>query len=160
MKKLFALLIFCALPLVSSCYQRFEKFTIRATGEGITFSHPAMEAAARDGNLCIFGEINVSRRDSADNPQEEMWSLQNVESGFQTSTEPMKKSYILYGETLPQTQILIEPKPLREGIYRVKGVVGIYNQKRELLNDLSFTDKFVLEKDASGKLLVSTAAEK
>lgn len=160
MKKLFALLIFCALPFLSSCYQRFEKFTIRATDEGIVFSHPAMEAATRDGNLCVFGEISVSRRDATDNPQEEMWSLQNTASGFQTSTESMKKPYILYGETLPQARVLIEPKLLREGIYRVSGVVGIYNQKRELLNDLSFTDKFVLQKDASGKLTVSIAAEK
>ena len=158
-KKIRIFFIFCSLLLVSSCYQRFEKFSIRSADEGITFSHPEMEAAIKQGNLCVFGEISVSRRDSADNLQEEMWSLQNTESGFQPNTEPMKKPYIVYGERLPQTQVLIEPKPLREGNYRVTGVVGIYNQKHELLKDLSFVNKFSLARDSSGKPITSSVPD-
>lgn len=154
-KKSFVLLALSGLFLVSSCYQKFETLVVRSTDEGIIFSHPAMDDALRRGDFCIFGEISVSRRDAADNLQEEMWFVQNTESGFQTSAEPLKKSRIVYGETLPQTRILIEPKPLREGLYRVSGVIGIYNQKRELLRDLSFNDEFGLKADASGKLIVA-----
>lgn len=159
-EKLFFLFVFCALPLISNCYQRLENISVKATDEGIVFSHPAMEDAAKQGNRCVFGEISVSRRDAANAPQEEMWSAQNTESGFQPTAEPLKKSYIVYGETLPQTRILVEPKPLGEGFYIVSGVVGIYNQNRELLKDLSFTNKFKLEKDAAGKLIVSNADQK
>ena len=129
---------------------------MKATDQGVTFSHPEMERAVGEGNLCVFGEISVSRRDAADNPLEEMWSMQNTASGFQPSTEALKNPYLLYGEILPQTRVLIEPKSLREGAYRVNGVIGIYNQKRELLRDLAFNDKFELKSDASGKLIVST----
>lgn len=160
MKSVFFLLVLCALPLISSCYQRLEKLSVKASDEGIVFSHPAMDEATKQGNHCVFGEISVSRRDAAGNLQGEIWSAQNTESGFQPTAEALKKSYIIYGETLPQTRILVDPKPLVEGFYQVSGVVGIYNQKRELVKDLAFTDKFALEKDASGKLIVSNADQK
>ena len=160
MKKLIVVFVLCALPVISGCYQRSEKLSVRATSEGIVFSHPAMEEATKQGNHSVFGEISVSRRDGAGNPQEEMWSAQNTESGFQPTAEPLEKTFVVYGETLPQTRILVEPKPLREGFYEVSGVIGIYNQNRELLKDLSFTDKFTLEKDALGKLIVASADRK
>ncbi len=160
MKQFFVLLVFCALPLISNCYQRLEKLNVSATDEGIIFSHPAMEDAIKQGNRLVFGEISVSRRSAADDFQEEMWSVQNTESGFQPTAELMGKSYIIYGENLPQTRILVEPKPLGENSYQVSGIVGIYNQNRELLKDLSFTNKFTLEKDASGKLIVSNIDRK
>ncbi|MCY7376230.1 MAG: hypothetical protein LH472_09705 [Pyrinomonadaceae bacterium] len=148
----------CALLLImAACYQRFERMSVKAIDEGISFSHPQMEEAMRQGNLCVFGEMSVSRQSSPNNYSEQMWYLQNTESGFQPSTEPMKKPFIIYGESLPQTSVTVEPKPLREGKYRVSGVVVIYNQKRELLKDLSFNDEFVLKTDASGKLTVSPA---
>lgn len=150
----FFLLACCLLAalLATACFQKFQRLEVKATGEGIIFSHPAMEKAARDGNLCVFGEISVSRENPA---SEQMWFVQNTASGFQASTEPMRKPYIVYGENLPQTKTIIAPKTLSEGKYRVNGVVGIYNEKRELLNDLSFNDEFVLKNDATGKLTVA-----
>lgn len=152
---LFAVILF-GLTLTTACYQRFERLSVKATDEGIIFSHPKMEAATREGNLCVFGEMSISRRSQPNDYQEQMWYVQSTASGFQESTEPLKKPYIVYGETLPQTSVKVEPKPLREGTYQVNGVVVVYNQRRELVRDLSFNDEFVLKTDASGKLTVAT----
>lgn len=156
-KKAFVFAFLFSLVLTAACFQRFERLSVKATDEGIIFSHPKMEEAVRQGNLCVFGELSVSRRRSQPNDyQEQMWYLQNTASGFQDSTEPLKKPYIIYGETLPQTSVKVEPKSLREGIYRVNGVVVIYNREREPVTDLSFNDEFILKTDASGKLTVSS----
>ena len=149
----------CGLLLMTACFQRYERLSVKATDEGIIFSHPKMEEAMRQGNLCVFGEMSVSRQSQPNDYQEQMWYVQNTASGSQASTEPLKKPYIVYGETLPQTSVKVDPKPLREGTYRVNGVVVIYSQKREPVTDLSFNDEFVLKPDASGKLAVS-AVEK
>jgi len=159
-KKTVAFFSFLGLLLMSACYQKFERLSVKATSEGIVFSHPKMDEAMRQGNLCVFGRMSVSRRASTNDYNEQMWMLENTESGFQQSTEPMRKSYIVYGETLPQMSVISNPKPLREGEYRVNGVVVIYNQKRELLKDLSFNDEFTLKNDASGNLTVIPSAEK
>ncbi len=158
-KKAFVCVFLFSLLSTAACFERFERLSVKATDEGIIFSHPKIEEAMRQGNLCVFGELSVSRRSAPNDYQEQMWYLQNTASGFQDSTEPLKKPYIIYGEPLPQTSVKIDPKPLREGNYRVNGVVVIYNQKRELVTDLSFNDEFVLKSDASGKLTVS-AVEK
>lgn len=146
------------LLLLSACYQRFERLNVKVTDEGVIFSHPKMDEAMRQGNFCDFGEISVSRR--TNDYDEQMWTVYSTEPTFQPSAEPLKKCYIVYGETLPQTSVTIDPKPLREGTYEVNGVVIIHNQKGETLKDLSFIDKFTLTKDEAGNLTVSQAAEK
>ena len=157
-RKNFVRFALCGVLLTAACFQRFQPLNIQATDNGIVFSHPQMEAALRDGNLCVFGEISVTRQSAPNDYQEQMWYVQSTAPGFQDSTEPMKKPSITYGETLPQTSVKVEPKLLREGVYQVTGVVVIYNQKRELVRDLNFNDKFVLGRDDSGKLIVSKAA--
>ena len=160
LKKTVTFFSFLVLLLMAACYQRFERLSVKSTAEGIIFSHPEMDEAISQENLCVFGRMSVSRQSSPNDYKEQMWMLENTESGFQQSTEPMKKCYIVYGETLPQTSVIINPKPLREGSYEVNGVVGIYNQKRELLKDLSFIDKFSLKKDETGNLIVLPSTEK
>lgn len=152
-KRKAVVLVSLILLLITACYQRFQRLEVKATDEGITFSHPKMQEAFNQKNLCIFGEINVSRQTSQGD-YEEMWSVQNTASGFQQSTAPMPKSYLVYGENLPQASVKILPKTLSEGKYRVNGVVGIYNEKHELLTDLNLADEFVLKNDAFGKLTV------
>ena len=157
-KKAIACFSIFGLLLMAACYQQFERLTVKATGEGIIFTHPKMDEAARQGNLCDFGEISVSRK--ADNYSEQMWTAYSTEQNLKTPAEAMKKCRIVYGEPLPGTSVTIDPKPLREGTYDITGVVIIYNQKREVLRDLSFSDSFVLKKDEAGNLTVSQSAEK
>jgi hypothetical protein len=146
------------LLITSACYQQFERLNVKATDEGIIFSHPKMDEALRQGNLCAFGEINVTRQ--TNDYSEQMWTAQSIEPTFQPFNEPLKECRIVYGEVIPQTSVRIDPKPLREGNYKVKGVVIIHNQKGETLKDLSFWNEFTLTKDQAGDLTVLQTTEK
>ena len=112
-----------------------------------------MEEALKENKLVVFGEINVSSRDS-EGKSVAMWNTQSTSSGFDETTETMKKSYIVYGESLPQTRVFTEAKPLDDGKYQVTGVIGIYDKNRKLLDDLNLTGEFTVKTDETGNKTV------
>ena len=144
---------------VNACFQQFESAEVKIEGGNLIFTHPRIKQAFESGEVCVFGEISVQRK-APEGDFREMWRVSNTRTGFSEDTPAMNKPYVIYGESLPQTRVTIDPKPLLEGEYRARGVIGVYNQKRELLSDLSFTSEFVLESDGAGNFTVSKPAVK
>jgi hypothetical protein len=149
-KLLFVLPIFFGLLFSVSCFQQLQNFEVKSNDDGIIFTHPKIEEAFKQNNTVIFGEINVSRRNK-EGKSEEMWNAQSTSSGFSQSTEALKKPYIIYAETIPQTRVFTEAKPLEDGKYQVTGIIGIYDQNRKLLDDLNLAGEFTVKTDETGK---------
>lgn len=150
MKFLFVLPIFLGLIFSASCFQQLRNFEIKTNDEGIIFTNPKIEEAFKQNNTVIFGEINVSRRNTK-GKSEEMWNVQSTSSGFSESTEALKKPYVIYAETIPQTRVFTEAKSIEDGKYQVTGVIGIYDQNRKLLDDLNLVGEFTVKTDETGK---------